>query len=184
LRIAGLLSFEEWCEIGRRVGLRADASMWWLGDWLVYGERTYGTRYRRAVAVTGLEYQTLRNYAAVARRFTVSRRRETLSFQHHAEVCSLPDVEQDAWLASAQAAGWSRNELRRRLRAARSASATVPAASLRLAVGSDRASRWRDAAASSDCTLATWAASALDEAADRVLNPGGGARWSDESCGV
>ena len=41
-----------------------------------------------------LDYQTLRNYAWVARRFAMSRRRDTLSFGHHAEVPALPEPEQ------------------------------------------------------------------------------------------
>jgi hypothetical protein len=172
LRFSGRLSFEQWCEVGRRVGVRANASMWWLGDWLVYGERAYGARYLGALAVTGLDYQTLRNYATVARRFAVSRRREGLSFHHHAEVCSLTDEEQDRWLDRAAAAGWSRNELRRRLRAVRNPAELEPALPVRLAVAPERVERWRHAAELSDCTLAVWAAATLDEAANRLLRVG------------
>lgn len=63
----------------------------------------YGRRCRGAIAVTGLDYQTLRNYAVVARRFDLSRRRDSLSCQHHAEVCALSDSEQDRWLDLASA---------------------------------------------------------------------------------
>jgi hypothetical protein len=143
--------------------------MWWLGDWLVYGERTYGSRYRRAVAVTGLDYQTVRNYATVARRFRLPRRREELSFHHHAEVCSLPDDLQDRWLDLAAAGGWSRNELRRRLRAARGPSELESSAPVRLSAAPERVDRWRHAAEVRDRTLAEWAAEALDEAADHLL---------------
>lgn len=169
LRFSGRLSFEQWCEVGRRVGLRANASMWWLGDWLLYGERAYGSRYLGALAVTGLDYQTLRNYATVARRFSVPRRRQDLSFHHHAEVCPLPDVEQERWLDRAAAAGWSRNELRRRLRAARNGPELAAAPPVRLTVAPERVDRWRHAAELSESTLSDWAAAALDEAADRLL---------------
>ena len=169
LRFSGRLSFEQWCEVGRRVGVRANASMWWLGDWLIYGERTYGTRYLDAMAVTGLDYQTLRNYATVARRFSVPRRRSELSFHHHAELCSLPDEQQDGWLDRAVAGGWSRNELRRRLRAARDPSGPDAALPVRLAVAPERVDRWRHAAELSECSLAAWATAALDEAANRLL---------------
>jgi hypothetical protein len=43
------------------------------------------------------------NYAWVARRFAMSRRRDTLSFGHHAEVAALPEPEQDFWLREAGA---------------------------------------------------------------------------------
>src|SRR3954451_21175465 len=95
----------------------ASASAWWLGDWLIFGRMKYARRYKDAVAATGLDYLTLRNYAVVARRFEASRRRQTLSFQHHADLCAMSDEEQDRWLDLAAAGGWTRTELRRRVRA-------------------------------------------------------------------
>jgi hypothetical protein len=118
VRFDPLLPFEAWKELGGRLGLYANATSWWLGDWLAFGQMKYGRRYKEAIAATGLDYQTLRNYAVVARRFELSRRRDDLTFQHHAELCALHDEEQDRWLDRASAGHWSRNELRRRLRAA------------------------------------------------------------------
>ena len=53
----------------------------------------------------------------VARLFELSGRRDKLSFQHHAEVCALLPAQQDRRLDQAEGEGWSRNELRRHLRA-------------------------------------------------------------------
>ncbi|OXS33477.1 regulator [Streptomyces sp. XY006] len=107
-----------WERIGSGLRELTNSSAWWLGDWLIYGETTYGARrYREAVERTGLDYQTLRNYAWVARRFEHHRRWDSLSFAHHAEVTSLPPDEQDHWLHEADRLKWSRNELRRALRA-------------------------------------------------------------------
>lgn len=72
---------------------------------------------KAAVEQTALVYQTLRNYAWVARRFPVSRRRDSLSFGHHAETAALPEPEQDFWLRKAAEQHWSRNQLRREIRA-------------------------------------------------------------------
>jgi hypothetical protein len=170
LRLPGRLTFDQWCEVGRRVGIRANASTWWLGDWLLYGERSYGSRYAHAAKVTGLDQQTLRNHATVARRFRSSRRREELSFEHHAEVCLLADGEQETWLDRAVAGGWSRNELRRRLRAARGPSDDDGDTAVRFTIAPERLERWRRAAQRSDGDLSTWAAASLDEAADRLLD--------------
>ena len=82
------MSFDSWRELGCRVALVANCSAWWLGDWLLYGEQAYGDHYEQAIADTSLGYQTLRNYAWVARKFPMSRRRDTLSFGHHAEVAA------------------------------------------------------------------------------------------------
>jgi hypothetical protein len=111
------MPFEAWLGIGRRLSAVVASSAWCLGDWLAYGQELYGSRYRDAVEQTGLEYQTLRNYAWVARRFGLSRRRDTLSFGHHAEVASLPEPEQDFWLRKAEEFGWSARRLRREVHA-------------------------------------------------------------------
>ena len=95
LRLPASLSFERWQALGRRIGSITNASSWWLGDWALYGEGSYGEKYKQAIAVTGLDYQTLRNYAWVAGRFDLSRRRDKLSFGHHAELAALPEHEQD-----------------------------------------------------------------------------------------
>ncbi len=89
------LPFEAWLAVGTQLAAVAASSAWCLGDWLAYGQAAYAGRYQEAIEQTGLEYQTLRNYAWVAGRFELSRRRDTLSFGHHAEVAALPEPEQD-----------------------------------------------------------------------------------------
>ncbi|MGW7276284.1 LmbU family transcriptional regulator [Streptomyces sp. NPDC054864] len=107
-----------WERIGTNLRELVNSSAWWLADWLIYGEATYGwRRYKEAIERTGLDYQTLRNYAWVARRFEHHRRRDNLSFAHHAEVTRLSPPEQDYWLRKAEQQKWSRNELRRAVRA-------------------------------------------------------------------
>jgi hypothetical protein len=117
LRLPPQRPFEAWLGVGQQLSAVAASSAWCLGDWLVYGQQTYSGRYRQAVERTGLDYQTLRNYAWVARRFELSRRQDTLSFGHHAEVASLPEPEQDFWLRKAEQHGWPTSQLRREIRA-------------------------------------------------------------------
>lgn len=112
------LSERSWERIGTNLRELVNSSAWWLADWLIYGEAAYGwRRYKEAIERTGLDYQTLRNYAWVARRFEHDRRRDSLSFAHHAEVTRLSPQEQDYWLRKAEQQKWSRNELRRAVRA-------------------------------------------------------------------
>lgn len=117
LQLARQMPFDSWVRIGRQLSAVVNASSWCLGDWLAYGEAAYCGRYRDAVEVTSLDYQTLRNYAWVAKRFPLSRRLGNLSFAHHAEVAALPVAEQDFWLRKALEFGWSRNRLRGEVRA-------------------------------------------------------------------
>ena len=167
------LSYEDWERVGKQICLVSDSSAWWLGDWLVYGQDRYGDRYRRAVEATALDYQTLRNYAWVARQIPVSRRRDSLSFQHHAEVAALAEEEQEIWLDRAVMFRWSRNELRRQLREARNALRHEEAdpVVLRVAVDPDRERRWHEAADRMACSLDEWIALVLDQAAYMVLDP-------------
>jgi hypothetical protein len=165
-----LLSFEEWRHLGGRIAMYSTASAWWLGDWLAFGQMKYGRRYREALGQTGLDYQTLRNYAMVARRFEPSRRRDNLAFQHHAEVCSLSDSEQDCWLDLALRNHWSKAELRRQVRAARPPPRAVRSGvALDLRLTRAREHSWRDAARRSGLTLDDWIIATLDRAAAGAL---------------
>lgn len=167
------LMLEEWTRLGEQIFFVWDASGWWLGDWLMYGQSKYPDRYRIALEGTPLSYQTLRNYAWVARNFSVNRRRGDLSFQHHSEVVSLSTEEQDKWLDRAARFEWSRNELRRRIKAAFAAhngdASQVTETQVQMKVTSERKTMWEKAAANADQDLATWMVSVLDESAGRSL---------------
>ncbi|MDH6222580.1 LmbU family transcriptional regulator [Streptomyces pseudovenezuelae] len=162
------LPLAQWAHLGRQMFVVTDSSAWWLGDWLIYGRREYRDRYRRALTESGLDYQTLRNYAWVAGKFEPSRRRARLSFQHHAEVAGSPADEQDEWLTRAERGGWSRNELRRQVRAHRQADRTLLHPLVRLQVPSDRRVRWQQAAEAAGLDLLDWIVSRLDEAAGEL----------------
>jgi hypothetical protein len=162
------LTFDEWISAGRQISRISTASSWWVGDWLLHGERAYGSRYRAALELTSFDYKTLRNYAWVARRFPVSRRRDALSFQHHAEVAAMDEAQQDLWLSRAEASHWTRNELRRQLAAGR-APGTGPSQELvivvRIRVERERERQWREAAEASHQALTEWVAAAADAVA-------------------
>lgn len=106
------LELSEWIQQGRRLGALGRAGNWWLGDWVRYGNARYGERYETAARVTGYEVQSLMNMAYVASRYEISRRRETLSWSHHAEVAALAPDGQDVWLDRAQREGLSVQALR------------------------------------------------------------------------
>jgi hypothetical protein len=165
------MAYDAWAAVGASITRITNASCWWMGDWIVYGEQAYGRRYVEAVEATDLDYQTLRNYAWIARRFQPSRRRTDVSFQHHAEVAALPEADQDLWLDRCARLRWSRNELRRQLRAAGRAQTDRRAQThaVRVPLTSDRERLWREAAAAADQDLADWIAAAADEAAQATL---------------
>lgn len=103
------------------------ATSWWIGDLLNFGERLFDhDRYAAVMELTGLRYETLSNYAWVCRRIARSRRRDQLSFGHHAEVAALEPQEQTEALDAAIANGWTRSELRNAIRASQAAPPPVP----------------------------------------------------------
>ncbi|MEU2589149.1 LmbU family transcriptional regulator [Streptomyces avermitilis] len=172
LKIQAILSYDRWEKAGLHIFQIADSSAWCLGDWLVYGQERYADRYRTGVEAAGLDYQTLRNYAWVARHFELRRRREHLSFGHHAEVASLPPAEADTWLDRAEEHGWSRNRLRLQLRESRQGHREVPPARAslpRISAPFDRMERWREAASKGERDFEEWILVTLDRAAAHEL---------------
>jgi hypothetical protein len=113
------LSYEEWETAGRQLQAMGRAWQWWLGDWIKYGEQRFGDLYMQAMDQTGYEYQTIANVVYVAGKVDVSRRRENLSWTHHAEVAALPAGQQDEWLDKAEHEGMTTSRLRAALRAAK-----------------------------------------------------------------
>jgi hypothetical protein len=180
LQLPRQLPFETWLGLGLQLSAAATSSAWCLGDWLAYGQRAYAGRYRDAVELTGLDYQTLRNYAWVARAYEPPRRREALSFGHHAEVASLPVPEQEFWSRKAEQLGWPTGQLRRQVRASLrerqvGQSATEPAepgqpgpgpcagpaVTVRVRLTPQQAQRCQQAAARQGLTVPAWAAQIL-----------------------
>jgi hypothetical protein len=97
--IAGAeLAYDEWLHQGARLGLAGRSAGWWIGDWVRYGTARYGSKYAAAARVTGYDRQTMMNMVYVATRFEFSRRRENLSWSHHAELAAMDIDEQERWL--------------------------------------------------------------------------------------
>jgi hypothetical protein len=166
------LTIDAWREIGKKLSVLWDSVTWWQGDWLVYGQDRYPDRYQRALEGSGLDYQTLRNYSWVARRFPPGRRRASLSLQHHAEVASLSEKDQDDWLDRAERGGWSRNRLRSQLQDYKAGGRRLGAGfhgTLALKVPASRHERWRRAAERSGHDLTNWTVVVLDHAAEQTL---------------
>ena len=119
------MDYDRWEAVGRYLGRLRDATAWALGDWLRYGEATFGERYAQGVEATGRSEQTLMNYRSVARAVPPSRRNAALSWSHHRAVVKLDPADQRQWLDRAEEGGWSVAELTDKLRALGSGSPHV-----------------------------------------------------------
>src|SRR5271154_2409539 len=108
----GDLGLADWSAVGRRFGEIGRCSQWWLGDWIHYGNERFGERYTRAVKLTGYDLQAPLNIVYVASRFETSRRRENLSWSHHAALAAADVASQERWLDRASAERLSVADLR------------------------------------------------------------------------
>lgn len=112
------LGFDEWQSVGEHLARIERGVSWWYGDWWAYEGHSHSDALQDGLTADELPaYQTLRNLGSVAARFPVSRRRDSLSFSHHAEVAKLAPAVADAWLDQAEEHGWSIRELRAELKA-------------------------------------------------------------------
>lgn len=112
LNLMNTIEFEEWEKIGRTLKLFNRSNLWWLADWLNFGERKFGEMYSQALEGTDYDYQTLRHIKATAEKVEMCRRRHNLSFSHHIEVKALEPKDQDKYLKLADEKGWTIAELR------------------------------------------------------------------------
>jgi hypothetical protein len=191
LQLPAHLPYAKWLNIGKQLCLVTDSSAWCLGDWLVYGKKSYPGRYRDVIEQTSLDYQTLRNYAWIAKRVPLARRRADLSFGHHAEVAALPAAEQDFWLRKAAEHAWPRNQLRREIRhslkernepdpeagddgpPSEADRRSRPASQNRIELTPtpEQMAAWTEAASRSGVDVAEWAVAQLDQVASQHRRP-------------
>ena len=112
------LPVENWLQLMSTLPRINDSVKWALGDALNYGEKRYGKKYVEAMDATGIKYETLRDYAYVARKIELSLRNDNLSWTHHRAVADLTPVEQAGWLEVAQEKEMSTRALREAITAA------------------------------------------------------------------
>ncbi len=105
-------SFEDWRELGRWLQHCDGSVHWWIGDWLNYGEVKWSKALEKEAAELGFTSKTLANDKNVAGAVDFSRRREKLSWSHHAEVATLQPDEQESLLGQAEQQTMTRQQLR------------------------------------------------------------------------
>lgn len=118
------VSFKEWaalepllrCEM-QTVTRRATWIQFAFGDWLNYGESHFGeNEIWNVIDQSHYEAHTLQNMKSVARSVPQSRRRENLTWSHHASVQRLDPEDQTKMLETAETEGWPVARLREEVR--------------------------------------------------------------------
>lgn len=119
LNLPGEIEWDRYEGLGAFLGEFKSRINFYLGDWLIFGEGTFGERFAQAGEATGLSEQTLLRTMAICRGIPPSRRHDRLSWSVHSCVASLPAREQRTWLSRAEERGWGYAELRKAMQAAR-----------------------------------------------------------------
>ena len=124
LTIGEDLSFEEWAKLGETLKVVHRATLFWIGDWLNYGERKYGEMFAQAIDATYYSLSTLQTAKWVSDRIETSMRMEDLTWNHHQVIAPLEPNEQGEWLDRAvrgeDGRPWSVRKLRAELQQQRS----------------------------------------------------------------
>lgn len=110
------LTFEEWSELGQQLQNMERSIMWWIGDWLRFGERKFGEEAAQAVQEkTGYGEDTVRVAVWVSERIDPVTRVTDLTWSHHREVAGLEPKEQVELLKIAKTEGLSTRDLKKRV---------------------------------------------------------------------
>lgn len=106
------LSFERWQELGETLKAMERSVMWWIGDWLRFGERRWGETYSQALDATGYSHSALSKAKWIASTYEPCNRLQELSWTHHLEAAPLPAEERMQVLREAGANRWSVRDLK------------------------------------------------------------------------
>ena len=115
------MEFEQWEHVGevlrghrKKSETEYNSRLWWLADWLNWGDGFFGERHAQALDQTDYSGESLNDIARVGRAFPFSERQpvDKVSFWMHDEVASLPETSRFALVARAAEEGLTRRELR------------------------------------------------------------------------
>jgi hypothetical protein len=113
------VTLEGFCQALQNCQTLANASLWALGDLLLYGEARgdWGEMYTQAIDLTRKSYTTLTHAVHLSKRYPPEDRIHELSWTHHREAAKIPDHdERQAVLRQAVEQQWTREQLRDHIR--------------------------------------------------------------------
>ena len=109
------VSREVWAEALRQCQSLANASVWALGDLLVYAHDhpEWGETYSQFLELTGKSYSTLTKATYLSKQYLPEERVSGVSWSHHMAAASVEDPhERRDLLHRARDEGWTREQIR------------------------------------------------------------------------
>jgi hypothetical protein len=114
LIISKEIDFKDWQELGSLLRFMKGRVQIWLGDWLNYGERSYGEMYTQAIEETDYEYGSLKDFKSVMGRVEKSMRTDFCTYSHYRLIVATPNIPQ--WIKIATDEKLSTRELAERIK--------------------------------------------------------------------
>lgn len=113
LEILRALTADEWRRCGARLLALTNSTAWAVGDWLVYGEGRgdYGATYDQMAEITGKSFESLSQYARVARAYPRGQRNHEVPWTHHRMALRLLPIDRQPALQLSAKNGWTVREL-------------------------------------------------------------------------
>lgn len=103
----------EWLSVGTKLRQMEQSVMWWIGDWLRFGEVKYGQTYKDAAQATGYAVGTLKIAKHVSETFSEPLvRHNDLTFDHHRLAAPLEANERETVLSKAARENQSTREMK------------------------------------------------------------------------
>jgi|GEM_PF-3858776 len=109
------VGYEEWADMAHALSKVERNIMWWLGDWILYGETHYDEEAYQAIVGDIYAQATVKVARWVCLAFPPEDRREALTFHHHKVVAGQPDDTRKWLLDWAEKEGASVHTLRLKL---------------------------------------------------------------------
>ena len=132
------LPYEQWLEVGKSLRSAGETEMqrlnsiyWAIGDWLAYGEHTYGEKWKDVDRLFGSwrSEGTLRQIMYIAKRFQNLDRPKFFPFWHLKPIAQLGSEKQrQEVLAQAADGGWTKRRIQTEVRRLKQGNAEVDGA--------------------------------------------------------
>ena len=105
-------TYADWETFGKMLATVSGSIMWFLGDWINFGEAKFGEKYTQAMNFTKYDYGTLANAAYCCRKYEPKDRRPRLSWRHHFDCARFELGDRTAILDQVERMDMSSTQLR------------------------------------------------------------------------
>ncbi|GEM_PF-3044006 len=106
------MNFKKWEALGKRLKDIAKSIHFWLGDWMLEGEKKFGEISSQGIDENGFDQKILRNDLSICSRIEKPMRRDDLTWSHHKQVAFFEPKLQEFFLSIAENEILSNDELR------------------------------------------------------------------------